>query len=193
MKRFKNFKAMTRAAGVVAAVVVVVSGVTFAALQSQLGVLKGNTIQTAIASLQVSPDGITYSSSMEGYTFGNLIPGGQPSPSNGYPVYIKNVGTTPLALKLSVSGTISNPNNVDLTKVHVILSSTNGGAPQNVTLQDLITANASGGLAVNQASHVLPSQVASYTVQVSLETDAVTGSSASLGNIDFNFGALAVN
>jgi hypothetical protein len=47
VKRSKNFKALARALGVVSAVVVVVSGVTFAALQSQQNVLAGNTIETA--------------------------------------------------------------------------------------------------------------------------------------------------
>ncbi len=193
MELFTNIKALTRGISIIAAVLVVASGVTFAALQSQPGILQGNTIQTAIASLQVSPNGTTYSSTMQGYGFGNLIPGGQPTPTNGYPVYIKNVGTTPLALKLSISSPVANPDNVDLNKVHVILSSTSGGTPQNVTLQDLITAHNSGGLSVNQAPHVIPTQVVGYVIQISMDADAMTGSTASLSNIDFNFGALAVS
>lgn len=193
MKRFQNTKAVMRAAGVVTAVVIAVGGVTFAALQSQIGVVKGNTIQTAVASLQVSPNGTTYASTMDGYVFGNLIPGGQPTPINGYPVYVKNVGTSPLAVKLSVSGTVDNPNNVDLSKVHVILSPTSGGAPQNMLLSDLIAAASSGGIAVNQAGHIIPTQVISFTMQVSLESDAINGPNATLSNVDFNFGALAVN
>ncbi len=193
MRLSNNSKTLLWAFGLMAVLLVIVSGATFAALQSQPGVLKGNTIQTAVASLQVSPDGTNYSSLMDGYVFGNLIPGGQSSPANGYPLYVKNVGTTPLALRLSVSSQVSNPGNVDLSKVHIILAPTSGGAAQNITLQDLIAANSSGGLAVNQATHLLPSEVTGFLVKASLDADAVSGPSASLSNIDFNFGALAVN
>ena len=193
MRRKRNIRAILRSIGVVSAVVLAVGGVTFAALQSQLGVVRGNTIQTAVASLQVSPNGSTFSSSMDGYVFGNLIPGGQPSPMYGYPVYLKNVGTSPLAVKLSISGPVSNPDSVDLSKVHVILSTNSGGTPQNILMQDLISAAATGGIAVNQASHVIPSQVMSYSIQVQLDADAIHGPSANLSNVDFNFGAVAVN
>ncbi len=193
MKQTTNSKVLVWATGLLLALLVTVGGVTFAALQSQPGLLRGNVIQTAVASLQVSPDGTTYGSVMDGYAFSNLIPGGLPTPNNGYPIYVKNIGTTPLALRLSVSSAVNNPNAVDLTKVHVILAPTGGGAAQNVTLQDLITAQSSGGLAVNQAPHLNPSEVTSFLVKVSLDNDAVTGPSAVLSNIDFNFGALAVN
>jgi hypothetical protein len=175
----------------VLAIVAIAGGAAFAVLQSQPGLVKGNVIQTAVASLQVSPNGTTYGSEMDGYVFGNLIPGGQPTPLNGYPIYVKNVGTTPLALKLSVKPLLANPDNVDLGKVHVILTPIGGGAPQNLLLQDLI--NTAGGITVNQAIHLMPEQVFQLTLQVSMEADAINGSSATLSNVDFNFGALAVN
>ncbi|MDB5170619.1 MAG: hypothetical protein JWO35_313 [Candidatus Saccharibacteria bacterium] len=193
MKQVVNLKALARAVAVVAAVSIVVSGVTFAALQSQAGVLKGNIIQTAVASLQVSPNGVTYSSSMDGYVFGNLVPGGQSSPNNGYPVYVKNVGTTPLAVKLSVKGLVTNPDGVDLTKVHVQLTPIAGGASQNILLQDLIAADTTGGIALNLGTRLNQDQSIVYLLRVSLDADAVVGSSATLSNVDFNFGALAVN
>src|SRR5665213_3201719 len=69
-----TFLPIIRAAGIVAAVMVVVSGVTFATLQSQQVKLTGNTIQTATANLQISPDGIAYSGSQQGFAFSNLVP-----------------------------------------------------------------------------------------------------------------------
>ncbi len=193
MKQVINLKTLARAVAVVTAVSIVVSGVTFAALQSQSGVLRGSMIQTAVASLQVSRDGITYTSSVDGYVFGNLVPGGTTSPANGYPVYVKNVGTAPLAVNISVKGPISNPDNVDLTKVHIQLTPISGGAGQNMLFHDLIAANTTGGIPVNLGDHLNPSQAQGYLLRASLEADAVTGPSATLSNIDFNFGALAVN
>ncbi len=193
MKQAINMKTLARAIAVVTAVSIVVSGVTFAALQSQAGVLRGNIIQTAVASLQVSRDNITYSSSMDGYVFGNLVPGGASSPSSGYPIYVKNIGTTPLAINISVKGPVANTDNVDLSKVHVQLTPINGGAGQNMLLQDLITSSSTGGIPVSSGDRLTPTQASGYLLRVSLDADAVTGSSATLGNIDFNFGAVAVN
>lgn len=193
MEQVVSMKALARAVAVVTAVSIVVGGVTFAALQSQAGVSRGNIIQTAVASLQVSRDGTTYSSSMDGYVFGNLVPGGQPTPNNGYPIYVKNVGTTPLAVNISVKGPITNPDGVDLSKVHVLLAPITGGAGQNLLLQDLIAANATGGIPVNLANHLLPAQAQGYSLKVSLDADAIAGPNATLSSIDFNFGALAVN
>lgn len=193
MKR--NRTTIIRAVGVVGATVALVGGVTFAALQSQLGVLRGNIIQTATASLQVSNNNVTYGATIEGFAFGNIVPGGQASPANGYPVYVRNVGTSPLALKLSVKGPLANPDNVDLSKVHVLLDPVGGGVLQNILLSDLIAADSTGGLAVTSASavHLNPSVTTSFLVRVSMDADAVSGPGATISNIDFNFGGTAVN
>jgi len=191
MKLSTNYKALTRAVGVVAATVVVVSGVTFAALQSQQDTLTGNTIQTATANLQLSTDGISYSNSHPGFDFNELVPGGQAVPVSGYPVYLKNAGGTALALKFAVSSLPSNPNNVDLNKVNVLLTTIgSGGAPQSFSLQSLMSASASGGLPIT-SGNLASGATQQYKLQVSMSSDAVTGSSASLGNIDFSFGGLA--
>jgi len=74
-------KSLIRAFGVMAAVAVIVSGVTFAALQSQQAKLTGNIIQTATANLQVSPNGSSYANSLDGFAFQNLVPGGVAVPN----------------------------------------------------------------------------------------------------------------
>ena len=81
--RIKRVKALGRAAGVAAAVVVTVSGVTFAALQSQQNKLTGNVIQTATANLQLSTDGVHYGNSQTGFIFSGLVPGGSAVPASG--------------------------------------------------------------------------------------------------------------
>ncbi|HXE10222.1 MAG TPA: hypothetical protein VN554_02240, partial [Verrucomicrobiae bacterium] len=97
------FASSVRAISVIVAVLVMVGGVTFAALQSQQDTLAGNTVETATANLQLSTDGTTYGSSRSGFDFNNLVPGGQAVPAAGYSVYLKNNGGTPLALKMAVS------------------------------------------------------------------------------------------
>lgn len=193
--RRRNAFPIRKTTGLVALVLIVLTGVTYAALQTQ-AILKNNTIQTAVANMQISTDGTNYVSSTSpssGYAFSGLIPGGSPMPANGNPVYLKNAGTTSLSVRLSVNGPISNPDNVDLTKVRVILTPARGGAAQTITLADLIAASTSNGVALTQAGLITPSAVNQVLLQVALDSDAVNGSSANIGNIDFNFSAIAVN
>jgi hypothetical protein len=184
---------MVRTLGVIASVVAVVSGVTFAALQSQQVKFTGNTIETATANLSLSSDGVNFSATQTGFDFSNIVPGGQPVPQSGYSIYLKNGGGTPLALKLAVSTTPSNPNNVDLNKVNVVLTPVGSGSPQTFTLQSLITANTTGGVAITTPSELFVGNTTHFTLQVSMATDAITGSGASLGNIDFAFNGLALS
>ena len=193
MNTQSDISVLARATLIIGALIIVTFGVTFAALQSQAAVVKGNTIQTAVASLQVSSDGTNYAGSLNGYAFDGLIPGGAYVPTNGYPVYLKNVGTTPLSIRLSVSPSLVNNNQVDLSKVRVSLSPLGGGAGQNVSLQDLITANSTGGTALAQEARVTSGQSTGMLIKISMEADSITGPSANISNLDFNFGAVAVN
>jgi hypothetical protein len=170
--------ALARIISITAALIILLTGVTFAALQSQQNVLVGNTISTATANLQLSTDGTTYGDSKTGFDFNNIIPGGSAVPSAGYSFYLKNAGGTP-----------TNPSSVDLSKVNVILTTVGSGTgPQSFTLQSLL---APGGVSVASAS-LASAAAQQYKLQVSMALDAVTSSSASLGNIDFNFSGTAV-
>lgn len=192
-KKLNKFQTLGHAIGVLAAVSIVVTGVTFAALQSQQNLLTGNTIETATANLLLSVDGGNYSSAHAGFDFFNLVPGGQAVPQSGYNLYLKNNGGTPLALKLAVSSALSNPDGVDLSKVNIILTPVSGGSPQTFSLQSLIAANATGGTAITAPSELFVGNTTHFTLQVSMTSDAITGSSASLGNIDFAFSGLALS
>lgn len=192
MKRSKNFKALLHATAIMAAFAVVVGGVTFAALQSQHDTLAGNTVETATAHLLISTDGTTYGDSHAGFDFNNLVPGGQAVPTSGYSIYLRNDGGTSLALKLAVSSVPSNPNNVDLSKVNVLLTTVgSGNGAQSFSLQSLMTASATGGLDVTSSNHMNVGVAQQYKLQVSMNSDALTGSVASLGNIDFTFTGVA--
>src|SRR6476661_7849270 len=77
--------ALARAIATIAAVGVMVTGVTFAALQSQQAVLSGNTIQTASANLLIgtaSPTSTAFSNSHSGFSFTEIVPGGPAQPAN---------------------------------------------------------------------------------------------------------------
>src|SRR5665213_1344075 len=189
--RFRNIKALARTVGVVASVIIIVGGVTFAALQSQQDTLTGNTIETATADLRIGTDSVHYSNTHTGFDFSNLIPGGQAEPVTGYPVYLENLGGTPLALKLAVSSVPTNPNNVDLSKVNILLTTIGSGTGiQTFTLQSLITASSTGGLPIN-SGNLANNNAAGYKLQVSMDSNAITGSGAALGNIDFVFSGVA--
>jgi hypothetical protein len=186
MRRPKKFRALLRTLGMVAAVAIIVSGVTFAALQSQQDILKGNTIETATANLQVSLDDKTYSNSQTGFDFANVVPGGPAVPITGYPFYLKNSGGTPLALKMAVASLPSNVSNVDLSKVNVLLTTVGSNiSPQSFTLQSLLS---NEGVAIGNLDN---SNSMELKLQVSMSSDAVTGNSAALGNIDFAFSGTA--
>jgi hypothetical protein len=181
--------ALARVISITTALIILITGVTFAALQSQQNVLAGNTISTATANLQLSTDGTTYADSRTGFDFNNIIPGGSAVPAAGYSFYLKNAGGTPLTLKLAVGSTPTNPSGVDLSKVNVILTTVGSGAgSQSFTLQSLLTP---GGVSVTGAS-LASASAQQYKLQVSMAVDAVTSSSANLGNIDFDFSGTAV-
>jgi len=179
-------------AGLITALVVLASGVAYAALQSQQVKLTGNTIQTASANLMISSDGTAYSSSQPGFSFTGIVPGGAAVPTGGQKVYLKNTGNAAVALKFFVNSTPTNPDLVDLTKVNVIITPTTGGAAQTITLQSLITSQATGGATLNTPASLAAGATTSYNITVSMATDAITGSSATIGSIDFVFTGLAI-
>ncbi|HSX36729.1 MAG TPA: hypothetical protein VLG13_01235 [Patescibacteria group bacterium] len=194
MKRYQNAKPLVRAIAVMAVVGIIVTGVTFAALQSQQAVLTGNTIETASADLRVSADGTTYTNTVAGFDFANIVPGGAAVPTAGYNFYLKNFGGTPLLLKLGVGSTVANASNVDLSKVNVILAAVGSGAqPQTFTLAALIAANTTGGVSLTTPNPLMQGTQQKFAIQVSMASDAFSGSSASLGNIDFAFSGAATN
>lgn len=191
MKKPKCILTPPRTALIIAAIVAILGGIAFAVLQSQQDTLTGNTIETATANLQISTNGTSYSDSHAGFDFNNVVPGGPAVPMNGYALYLKNQGGTPLALRLGIVSVPTNPNHVDLTKVSVLLTPlTTGADTQMFTLQSLITGSGNGGVVITGAN--LPIGVAQqFKLQIAMASDAVSGSVASLGNIDFSFSGLA--
>jgi hypothetical protein len=185
MRKQSNFKPLLRAVTIMGIIMIIVSGVTFAALQSQQAVLSGNTIESATADLKISLDGVTFASSHAGFDFSGVVPGGPAVPAAGNSFYLKNSGTTTSQVKLAISTTPTNLSSVDLSKVSVVITHVPGGTSQTLTLASLLASYASGGTALTDT---LPAATTyQYKIQISMAADAFTGSGASLGNIDFVF------
>lgn len=192
-KKRNNAGVLARALLSLVVVGVIVGGVTFAVLQSQAAIMRGNTIMTATTGMQVSREDVTYSDTVDGYVFGALIPGGQATPSSGYPVYLKNTSSTKLEPRMSVPGPVTNPGNINLSKVRVIITPASGGAEQSVALADLIASNATGGVPLTGFGKIFGNAKISFTLKVALDADAYSGSGAAIDNFSFNFSGVAVN
>lgn len=183
---------VVRSGIIILAMVGLIGGVTYAALQSQVKITSSN-ISTANAGLMISQNNSSFSSSVSGFNFGNIIPGGSAMPANGYPFQLKNSGGTPLTLKLGVSSIPTNADAVDLTKVSVIISSSTTTQTQTFSLQSLIDSYATGGTAITIPAVLFPDQVFPMAMQVSMAKDAFVGSSAIIGAIDYTITGTAVS
>jgi hypothetical protein len=191
MKKSKRIRGVKRSVLLATLLVGMAGGSAYAVLQSQQDTLSSNTISTASANLTLSLDNIVYADSRPGYNFTNIIPGGAAVPTTGNPVYLKNNGGTPLGIKFMVSNTPTGTAGIDLSKVDVLLTTVASGNPvQTFTLQSLMSSFATGGITVT-GSNIDPGNFQQYKLQVSMTSDAMSASSASIGNIDFAFRGFA--
>lgn len=191
MKKSQRIRSLKRSILIATLSVGLAGGAAYAVLQSQQNSLTGNTISTATASLQIGLNTTNFDNTHIGFDFNNIIPGGQAEPVDGHTFYLRNAGTTPLSLKFGVNSIPTGASNVDLSKVNILLTPVGTGTPiQSFSLQSLITESATDGLAV-LGDDLDVGDIQQYKLQVSMASDAVTGPSASLANIDFTFKGLA--
>lgn len=170
-----------------AAIVAVVGGFAYAILRSQTTHIEGNSITTASANIELSTDGMGYGSTVPGFNFANIVPGGAPVPADGHSVYVKNIGSTPLSLTLSSAPSLVNQDNVDLSKVYVLVTATQGSTEQ-FTLHDLV--NTQNGVALSMPGGLQAGQV--HMIKLQVAVDASVGQGLSLHNIRLSLsGALA--
>ncbi|HEX8227601.1 MAG TPA: hypothetical protein VF572_07075 [Candidatus Saccharimonadales bacterium] len=188
--RNRGVQPMARAIMVVSAVAVLATGVTYAALQSQAATLTGNTISTATADLKIGSSASTFSATRAGFNFSNIIPGATPSPTDGNSFYLKNFGAAPMALKVAVSSTPANTANVDLTKVFLVFTRVDTTATQKLSLASLVSAHTTGGTAITDS--LAGGAVAQFKTQVTMDDDAFTGTTATVGGIDLTFNGTVV-
>lgn len=185
VRKLSNKGPLVRAVGVLAGVGVLVSGVTFAALQSQQATLTGNTIQSASADLRIGTSASTFAASRSGFSFQDVIPGGPAVPTDGYSFWLKNYGSAPLTLKLAIGAAPANTANVDLSKVTIQMVRVDNNATQTMSLQSLIDGYPASGPTLTDP--IAPNAVVQYKLRVSMAADAFTGSGANLGGIDLVF------
>lgn len=192
MKRYhhrRSLQPLLRAITVISSVTILVTGVTYAALQSGQAKLAGNTIKTASASLKISLNGTDYSDSQNGLTFTDVVPGAAAVTNTGNTFYLKNLGSVPLNLRIAISSTPSNTQNVDLSKVYLLLTRSDGSGSQKLSMASLVSANATGGTLLND--QLKAGVAANYQMAVQMDADAFTGSSADISGIDFVFNGIA--
>ncbi|HET7059801.1 MAG TPA: hypothetical protein VFH99_00565 [Candidatus Saccharimonadales bacterium] len=193
-RQSQKIKGYKKSAATLAALILLVGGVAFALLQSQTK-LTGNSISTVSTGLLISQNDSNYGPTTAGYNFSGVIPGAQPSQTEHF--VLKNTGSTALALKLGVTSMPANPSNIDLNKVHVILTpySTTTfmpGTPQSFSLQSLMD-SADSGVAIDYPDPLAASTKEEFNIQMSMDADAVSGSSASLSNIDLGLIGVATS
>ncbi|MEJ0073790.1 MAG: hypothetical protein WDN27_07040 [Candidatus Saccharibacteria bacterium] len=190
-KRRKLWKLLpvVRAIGVLSAVGIITTLVTFAAIQSTGNALTGNTIETATATLQISKDGTNFSDNVTGYDFNGLVPGGAAQPVTGYMVALHNTGSTNLALSLAVPAAPVTTGAPDLGKVWVVLTPYNPGggtyAPQSIRLSDLVA-----GKVALTAARLNAGAFAYFHLQIGMDTDAITGGGATITGLDLSFSGI---
>lgn len=174
-----------RAVVVISAVAVMATGVTYAALQSQQATLTGNSMQTATADLRIGTSASSFAASRTGFAFNNLVPGGAAVPTEGNTFYLKNYGSVPMTLKVTIGATPANTNAVDLTKTYLVFTRVDTNVSQKISVQSLVASEPTGGTVLTD--NIDGNAVGQYKVQAIMDEDAFTGTSASVGAMDIIF------
>lgn len=177
-----------RAVGVISAVTALVSGVTFAAMQQAQATLTGNSMSSATVGLLVdgSDTGTEYSTSEAGFAFSNLVPNG---PSSNGTFKLKNSGGVDLDVKVNVTPITATGIDKNLVKVKFINTDqtleaeyTLSQVEAGVNLPGVSGPGVSPGIGTLEAA-----EIEAFTIQVRLESGAITGSPNSISNFDLIF------
>ncbi|HEV2412864.1 MAG TPA: hypothetical protein VGS28_03595 [Candidatus Saccharimonadales bacterium] len=188
MLKFSKISPMVRAIGTMGAVAALVGGVTFALTSSPV-TLADDTIN-ASASLQISNGG-AYSSSVSGFNFSGMVPGGAASPNQTF--YLNNNGTNPVSVTVDIptlpTFTVLPSGTVDDSQVFLNVSCTSGSSG-NFSLTTGNDFNAlSSGVALT-GGPLQPGDTATCTANVSMGGSAVsptTANSVSSGSFNLDF------
>jgi hypothetical protein len=171
--------------------VLAAGGVAYAALFSNFATVGGSTISTSSANLKVSTDGINYATHVDGFDFSNIMPGQQLQPEDGKTIYLRNDGTTRLALHIAANPLASSSvTNVDTSRVYLALTRASTTDTQQLPLSSLTSGQASS------LSYVLnPGQEISYRLQVRVDEGAVSDTTVQsvIGGLTLVFDGAADN
>jgi hypothetical protein len=189
MQNIRNINPVLRATGIIAVVAALVTGITFAALQSQ-ATLTNSTIASATADLQIdnTDNGSGFSNTDTGYAFTGVVPGGADSNTGNFQLKNNSTGGADLSIDVQVptlpTWTVVPAGPVVNADVDVIISCTGTLGVFGVTT-DLVSINA-GPVALTGAN-LDNGDTATCTVKISMDATAFTGTNASSTNFDFVF------
>jgi hypothetical protein len=195
MKTGRNAAALLRAGGVICMVAILVAGVTFAALRSQNNLVNGSRLTSASANLLMSKEANSvFNSSMTGFDFFDLEPGGPAAPAAGHDLFFKNVGSTNLDMKLSLNPAfLANWSGADLQHIHFAVYDWDGenlfAKYSLAQLRDAYTAGAPLPLNVVIGKDV----TLNFKIRMQLDGQGIsTTDQISLDNLDYVFSGVAV-
>lgn len=175
--------AMARAVGVIVATTAIVTGITFAQLNTT-ATLSSTTISTATADLTVW-NGSNFAITAPGFTVTNLIPG---TPSAEQPFYLKNGGGSKLGVTAHIPTTPTYSGIGDWNKVYVHIANDNSGTAVNTTIGALlageVTLPGSPLSAGAQGNSGVPNTEGNFKISFNIDSSTVSGSSANIGAFD---------
>lgn len=196
MQSIRSISPVVRAIGVIGAVAILVTSITYAALQSQV-TLTDNTITTGSANLEIAsftagdPGACgAFGATAPGFAFAGVIPGGASSQTEKF--CLSNTSTTNgLSLKVKsvdpVTWTaVPSTATVDNTKVTLDIVCDNGS-----TISTTVAAIELGDVSFS-ATNLAANTQTTCTAKITMDAAAFTGESATAGQFDLMFTGTAV-
>jgi hypothetical protein len=189
---------LVRAVLVVGGVAGLVTGVTLATHDTAVATITDSTVNTATENLHISTTGAegTFVPSIDGFDFDNLVPGGVAMPLAGNEFWLKNDGGTNFGnITVGIPLAPTTTGTPDLSKVDVVITDpgadgvVGGGddvALVNQSMDSLVTTDAPLAVALPAGS---PAK--KLFVQVSMDTGAFAGETASVSDFDLEFTGVA--
>jgi len=185
MLRIRSINPVLRATGVIGVTAAMVTGVTFAALNSQ-ATLTDNTISTATAGLEVGLAADNLSATEDGFDVTGLVPG----TGVDQDFYLRNIGDTPLDVTVNVPNLPGAPEGgygfTGFDNLTVKLTSEACDAVVTTNMQALHDGQVA--LPCNALEEAGEANTPTkYTAHIDINPDVVTGSHAGVGNFNLVF------
>lgn len=181
MRAIQKINPMARAVVTIAAVVALVSGVTFAALQNTATLTGNSILSTDVNGLLVDSDNNnTFAATDEGFAFNNVNPGGS-SDTKTFKLRNSTSNADPLAVNVQITGESPLPAGISGDDITFKFSSNDGDVI--ATWAQLIPTDGVPLMTLNQ------NETADVTVTVSLAATVPDG--VTIPNFNFTFGDVA--
>jgi len=183
MVNIHQINPMARAIGVIGAVAALVTATTFAALTSNSVVLADSQFQMGTAELKIWDVGSSQyvTTPVNGFNFTNVAPDVQ---TGAFTFWLKNTGT--LNLDITSTGTVgSTPNIIDPSGVNFEIENISEGGIVTYSLAQLVDPTPDPW--PNATNQLDPGEENQYNIKLTVNSSAVSGSSASMNDLDLTF------